>query len=514
MQEKILIIAKQFGSKNSPTAKYKENLLLFECEITFTLRNILHEREFQMLLPQVSKRDSWRLRMFTDADDDLFDIGAGSNISMEYDERKLNPYKNSEVRLVYNIDKSKEDGILTIYEYSLFLDYMQSLCVSDVISVYKNNLDDKLILETWSSDAENFASSSISVVRRGESVLQLSRDEKKIPRIDEHKAYCQWNHQLSDLLPEDLRIISGNKSGRLAQIFDQMCLLLSALYVADFSSVDKSGIKIKMAGFRMVDTIISSAKISDISFDLQSVEQWYNIYDWCYTGGYTTDRLSIARNLISLNCLDVNKLTLNSSTFDAIKSNFKIFEKENVRQYIKVRNEVSKTLLDLQDKVNSTVETFTGNFRKNVVGLGTFFLTLVVVRVVSRGDWFGGFTTQIVALSFIFVILSAVVLYYSRRTLEIQEKLYMKHYELLRSRYNALLSKQELDELFEDGDPNKVGTHSNYIQWQKDVYTWIWGGALFVFSIFLILVWCYNIFASTNIVRIIKSIIACCIQNI
>lgn len=137
-----------------------------------------------------------------------------------------------------------------------------------------------------------------------------------------------------------------------------------------------------------------------------------------------------------------------------------------------------------------------------------------MVRVVSRGDWFGGFTTQIVALSFIFVVLSFVVLYYSRRTLEIQEELYMKHYKLLRNRYNALLSKQELDELFEDGDPNKVGAHSNYIQWQKKVYTWIWGGALFVFSVFLTLVWCYNLFASTNIVRVIKSIIACCIQNI
>lgn len=514
MEAQIISISKLFGNPSISKPKCREDFQLFECEVKFMLTTRPSADDFHRVLPTIAKRDKWRLRLLTDANEDLFDVRTGANINVDYIESKLDPYIDSEVRLVYKIDKSKEDGMLTIYEYSMFLDYMQSLCVSDFISEYQKNLDDKLILEIWSSDAEDFSSSSIAVVRRDESVLQLSRDEKKNLRMDERKAYCQWNYQLSDLLPDDMRIIRGDKSGQLAQIFDQMCLLLSALYVADFSSVDKSGIKIKMAGFRMVDTIIPSAKLSDISFNLQSVEQWYNIYDWCYTGGYTTDRLSIARNLISLNCTDVNKLTLNSSTFDAIKSNFKIFEKENVRQYIKVRNEVSKTLLDLQDKVNSTVETFTGNFRKNVVGLGTFFLTLVVVRVVSRGDWFGGFTTQIVALSFIFVILSAVVLYYSRRTLEIQEELYMKHYERLRSRYNALLSKQELDELFEDSDPNKVGTHSNYIQWQKDVYTWIWGGALFVFSVFLALVWCYNLFASTNIVRIIKSIIACCIQNI
>ena len=224
--------------------------------------------------------------------------------------------------------------------------------------------------------------------------------------------------------------------------------------------------------------------------------------------------MSIARNLISLNCTDTEKLILNPSTLDAIKSNFKIFEKDNVRQYIKVRNEVSKTLLDLQDKVNSTVETFAGDFRKNVVGLGTFFLTLVVVRVVSHGDWNGGFTTQIVFLSFIFIVLSFIILYYSRRVVEKKEALYTKHYDLLRQRYSALLSNEELDELFKDGNPNKYGSHSNYIQWQKNVYTWIWAGALLIFSIFLTLTWCYNLFESTNVFKIIKTIIVCCTKNI
>ena len=269
-----------------------------------------------------------------------------------------------------------------------------------------------------------------------------------------------------------------------------------------------------MAGFKMMETEIALSEMRDLSFDLKSVDQWYKIYDWCYTGGYISERLSITRNIITLNCTNTKELALNPSTFDAIKSNFKIFEKDNVRQYIKVRNEVSKTLLDLQDKVNSTVETFTGDFRKNVVGLGTFFLTLVVVRVVSHGDWIGGFTTQIVSLSFVFIILSFVILSYARRVVEKKETLYAKHYNLLRKRYSALLSNEELDELFKDGDPNKYGSHANYIQWQKKVYTWIWAGALLLFSVFLTLAWCYNLFESTNVFKIIKSIIICCTKNI
>lgn len=514
MKEQIISIVQLFASRIISNAKCTEDFLRLECEADFTLLEVPSVEELLSRFPKLAARDSWQLRLLSETGDDLFDIRTGSNINTDYDVSQLEPYKNDNVRIIYSINKNKKEDTLTIYEYGAFLDYVQGLCVPDFISVYRSNLSDRLILEIWDSDAECFCTSGMAVIKQGETMPQLLRDEKKIQRIDESKAYCQWNNKLSYILPEDVRIISRGEAGKLAELFDQMCLLLSALYLADFSSVDKSKIKLRMAGLKMMETEIAFSEMRDLSFDLKSVDQWYRIYDWCYTGGYISERLSITRNIITLNCTNTKELALNPSTFDAIKSNFKIFEKDNVRQYIKVRNEVSKTLLDLQDKVNSTVETFTGDFRKNVVGLGTFFLTLVVVRVVSRGDWIGGFTTQIVSLSFVFIILSFVILSYSRRVVEKKEALYAKHYNLLRQRYSALLSNEELDELFKDGDPNKYGSHANYIQWQKKVYTWIWAGALLLFSVFLTLAWCYNLFESTNVFKIIKSIIICCTKNI
>ena len=130
-------------------------------------------------------------------------------------------------------------------------------------------------------------------------------------------------------------------------MFEQLCSLLCVCVVADFSSMNKTGLTLRLSGYKMMMMESQAVKTKDLEFDTTSTEQWYKIYDWCYTGGYTSDRLSITRNIISLNCPDINKLKLNDSTLGAIKSNFKIFEKENVRQYIKVRNDVSKTLLDM-----------------------------------------------------------------------------------------------------------------------------------------------------------------------
>lgn len=513
MKAKIISMANLFG--DASIVKYKEDFQRLECELTFQLARIPSSMELHEILPDVSTRDSWRLRLLSEAGDDLFDLRSETNINADYDSGKLEPYRDDELRLVYSVDKNKKDGVLTIYDHDEFLEYVQALNVYECIDILKNSLDNTLIFEVWEGNYDHFSTSSIAIITRGEQRPSLSRDIQKVRRVvSDCMAQCQWNNKLPDLLPDDVRIIQRNRVGRLADLFDQICLLLSAIYVADFSSVGKDGIKLRMSGFKMMVTEVSSSKLNQLSFDAGAVEQWFKIYDWCYTGGYMADRLSIARNIITLNSPDTGKLSLNISTFDAIKSNFKIFEKDNVRQYIKVRNEVSNTLLDLQDKVNSTVEAFTGDFRKSVVGLGTFFLTLVVVRVVGKGDWTGAFTTQIVALSFIFIVLSAVILYYSRIAMDKKEKLFTKHYGQLKRRYEALLSKEELVEIFEDGDPNRVEAHSNYIQWQKRVYTWIWGSVLVVFSVFLMLVWCYNLFESSNVVNLLKAIIRCCTKSI
>lgn len=510
MKNKTSAIARLFG--NAEDVIYKEDLQHLNCDYSLTLSEIPTAEIIHGLFPDISSRDTWRLRMLSDVDEDLFDIRVGSDIAKVYNADELEPYKNEVVRLVYTIEKKKVDGVLTIYDHDLFIQYLQDLAIPELLSVLRSNLGSSLIFEEWDVKGESFSTRSIAVVKKGDTVPQLGRVADIDKRLDLCGENCQWNVRITDIVPDDFRIINQKSSSCLASIFNQVCLLLSACFIADFSSIVKEGVKLRISGFKMLVSE-TGAGVDVLAFDAQSAEQWYKIYDWCYTGGYTMDRLSIARNLISLNCANHNTLELNPSTLDAIKSNFKIFEKDNVRQYIKVRNDLSKDLLDLQDKINNIVEGFTGDFRKNVVGLGTFFLTLVVVRVVANGQWTGAFSTQIVVLSFVFIALSVVLLIHSRRNLEQKEKLYTKHYGQLRERYKLLLSTKEADKIFEDSDPNKVGTHSNYIKCQKKTYTWIWIGTLVAMSLFLIGVWCYNLFESTNLFKIIKAIVSCCTKN-
>ena len=512
MRKSILSIVGLFGECDGGT--YKENLKRLDFSYSITLSKVPSKEQLQALLPDIPERDDWRLRMLSEADEALFDLKRGVIVGDKYNVNELSSYIGEGVRILYSVEKNNRDNVLSVYDYELFVNYLKTLHVSEFIGAIKSELKDSLFFEVETGPCNYFSTQSIALIKKGDAIPSLKRVEHVNGRYDQCGRYCQWTSKLPALLPEDLYEAGNRTGGELSTIFSQICLLLSACYVADFSSVDKTQLKIRISGFKTLVSEFDKVKVCDLAFDEKSVEQWFAIYDWCYTGGYTSDRLTIARNIISLNCPNFEKLELNKSTLGAVKSNFRIFEQDNVRQYIKVRKDVSSDLLTLQDKINSIVEGFTGDFRKSVVGLGTFFLTLVVVRVVAGGHWYEPFCNQIVMLSFLFLVLSAVVLVYSRKTLDKKEQLYAKHYGQLRERYDKLLSKEEADKIFEDGDPNKLGTHSNYIKWQKNRYTCIWALTLVAFFVFLIGAWCYNLYETTNICKIIKCFFACCTKNI
>lgn len=127
---------------------------------------------------------------------------------------------------------------------------------------------------------------------------------------------------------------------------------------------------------------------------------------------------------------------------------------------------------------------------------------------------YGAFTTNIFLLSLVFIVLSAINLIYSRKALDRKEKLFTKHYDQLKKRYKTLFSEEEIKELFEDSDPDKVDSHASYILWMKSRYTRIWIIALVVFLMLVFAMWSYNLFESTNLYRIIKVIYSCYTRNI
>lgn len=469
-------------------------------------------QDLSSVLPIISNRDSWRLTISSANRDMLMDINSScGNIGDEIDTMLLVSHIGDIVDIKYSITKRLSNKVLSIYNEILFLESMGNLSLASFLSGINNRLTGDLVLEMiGKSGFRSFSTKTINVVGEGH-VTHLPISDDRESRLSIRKSYCQWNRNDIVLLPEDLYTTANNTA--LAVLFRKAACLLSAMFVCDNTNINND-LELRLCGYRTMCSVLNTSTFSGLQDINQFCDRWFAIYDWCYTGGYSSDRLSIARNIISLNIPIGDIVKVNESTLQAIKSNFKVFEQDNVRQYIKVRNEISKLLIELQEKVNGIVEGFTGEFKKNIVAIFSFFLTVVVVRVIAKGDFLGGFSNPIIYLSFIFIGISVVLLIYSRIELSSKESLFDKHYKQLRERYAPLLSEEEISIIFKDCDPKINGTHANYIKWQKKVYTWLWVASLVFLTIFLVGMLASNYLSNLDSCKITKAIMICCIKNI
>ena len=267
MKGKIEAIARLFG--DNVVATIKENFAQLECEVKLTLKRTPDKDTLPVLLPAISDRDTWRFQMITEGEEDLFDMRAGANIEEVCNENKLQPYYEETVALIYTITKNKVNDTLSVYDYNLFLNHIKGLTITETLNALQNQLDEIFVMEIWSEEYERFNTYSIAAIKKGDEQprLVLNNDRKK--RNEKCDELCQWNNKFTRLTPEDLYILNSDADGVLAGIFDQLCLLLSTCYVADYSSLDKSGMTLRLSGYKMMIMESETVKASVLNGAIQ-----------------------------------------------------------------------------------------------------------------------------------------------------------------------------------------------------------------------------------------------------
>ena len=162
----------------------------------------------------------------------------------------------------------------------------------------------------------------------------------------------------------------------------------------------------------------------------------------------------------------------------------------------------------MQGRIDKIIDGFTNDYKRNIITLLSFFISVIAIRVVSKGDFIGGFTNEIILLSFAFLLISIGFLIYSRWELTRRISMFDKHYEQLKERYGELLSEKELDEIFEKCNP-KNRKEKSFVKLQKRYYSILWIASIVTLGIALTIIFFIN---NNGICNSLK-IISCCIKN-
>lgn len=466
--------------------------------------------DFTNALCKLNKRDSLHISILqNDEPIENYDTSKNGNFDT-YIANCSECLKSNSFTIILTITKNNIEQKISIYYLERFIEYLSNLSFNFFLDVINNTFNKKsyIIFEIQDEVADEFSTESIKFVPINSST-EIINISYRTERINKIKNLCHCSIVTKYLfIPEDFHPIIESKLTLLNDLFKKMTLLYSSMFLFEIFEVEGSDkIRYKLNGYKTINWNVNHSDVDIISFD-----DYFKIYQWTYEGGNIVDKIGLARNILSLN-FEKETLKISDTTFEAIKSGYKIYQKENIKQYIEIRNKISDQLIDLQNKADRIVEGFIGDFKKSLFTVVSFFATVIVIRVVSKGDFAGGFTTEVTLLSIGFLLISLGVMFFARWEISKQLERYNEFYKNLKERYLDLLDKSDITRILnEDKDFN---SNKKFIEQKKFNYTILWALSLAVLLIIVLILFCINqpCVIVDGVFIIIKNLVLCFIRN-
>ena len=241
-----------------------------------------------------------------------------------------------------SISKNKKSNKISIFNIDSFLKNFIENSIIDNLEFfnYRFEQNSNIIFVNYDNDYM-FNTNSIIMVNNDKEITIEQIDRKEL--IERCNSVSNFANSIEyKLLPEDFAIISTNIDNDFIKRLYEIKILFSLLYIVDYSLIDEEKLKLKLNGYRNKEFIVN---LKDFKYS-KNYEEFYNIYRWIFQDSNEYDKISVTRNIISLNCKYCDILDIDERLFLSIKSNYKIYLKDNVDKYIELKNKLTDFITD------------------------------------------------------------------------------------------------------------------------------------------------------------------------
>lgn len=318
----------------------------------------------------------------------------------------------------------------------------------------------------------------------GSNETELKDDSYKSLKLAKRDKSCHFANSADfHFIPEDFHINgSSNTPESVNALFSKLKLLTSLIFICDFSRFEDERIVFRLNGYRLINKeIFTNTDIEDSCSD-----EYYQIYEWIYGDGDVIDKVGLARNLISLHLKDNDLISISEGTLQSITSGYQIYLKENVKQYVEIKNKVSESIQSASDKASDIAKNMGSYYRNSIWTMYSFFFSVFLLRTFLKNEGVL-VTTDILYFYVAFLILAVIAMIYALNELE-QDKARLKgSYESLKNRYKDLLLEEDLEKIL-DYDKQHIAD-MKYLDIKKSQYRKLWGGSLGLITIVVLILW-------------------------
>ena len=451
----------------------------------------------------VKRPDTALLQNFIDqipARDDLFISFSDQNVDykrsegsdldafLDHVERAVCNHANQKFKLA--ITKNIESGIRSVYDDAWFLDFMQSRPFPYLLSILSQRIhENRLVFEYQDKEIPTTYSSSIcfKTANSEEKFWPLDNKTREL-RLSKSRELCHWYKENVNITPDDLYFKQdGEGAFNLRKLLDKSCLAFTWMHVADYVEFKTDGVTFNLNGLRSYSCDIPNEGIVAQPYDTESVRAMVDIFQWCYSEGNFMDKMMIVRNILSVN-LRQDTLSIPANTFNSVLSNFKIFQKENVERYLKMRNDLSDKLIGLQCEINKLADDYLSEYKKNIVAFLSFVVPMIVVRAMTNGEMIDVFSPSILLVMLASSGVSYIYFLYTQREYQSREKMMKRQFAQMKERYREVLSEEERNFIFADSNEQDQESYTSFLRTREESISKIWKRTLVVIVLVTILI--------------------------
>lgn len=424
-----------------------ENFELFECSFKSRLIVSIDENDFKASLDFLSDRDYLILSLTVNSSDPVQYDSRKSQVTSFIKEvadlfQYLDDTDEIDVSFEIKIYKNKDGKRLSVYSLANFTDFLEGLSFTVFLNEFAkvSTAYESLIFELICDDAYLKTDRILLTANKGEDVTSRQSGSQIIGNA---KSSCHFTPlSKHEFTPSDFFVTESNYE-QLSSVFSKVCVILSIGFIYDILDVKSTG----MATYRLNGYKTLTGEIDLGKVNINGNMQYYNIFSWIYGTGTFIDKLGLARNIISLHIEGVNNVDIKGDPILAIQSSYKVYEKQNIKQYIEIRNKISDQLLGFHDRANKIVEAFASGFQKSSLALITFYISAIVLRILKSDDLVNIFTIDAAILSTAFIACSWGYYYALDWEVSAQKERFKRHYTNIKDRYRDLLDNQDISRI-------------------------------------------------------------------
>lgn len=476
-------------SPNFSLNRQQENNLEYRCGYSLPNPHLPGSAELMSFLERVPERDdvlvTYRIESLDDlvltgrsqGDVDNFLSGLESKLTLRDEE--------DSVELSFFVTKKVSSGVMSVYSID---DLAEFWAEGGLVSSLKK-------IESFVSQAHVFFVNGLKSSAQTSSLKFLPFEtagySSEKARGNRESIYAQRdktshfaNASQFSFIPEDFCFddVDPLLEPKVAPLFQELLLVSSLVYLCDFSKFDDMGnIHFRLGGYRLFSKDISAEERIPVAGG-----EYFDIYKWAYGDGDVIDKVGLARNIISLHLDNDDLIRVQSGTLQSISSGYQVYLKDNVKQYIEIKNKLSEFIQGSSEKASDIAKNVGGYYKNSIWTMYSFFISVFLIRVLSKDNQVL-VTDEVFVLFIAFAIITLIIMKYALNELEDEKSRFIESYQSLKSRYCDLLIPDDLDRILESDRQHIADL--KYIEKKKQDYRWLWGLSISVVFIVVSLLW-------------------------